>query len=53
MNLGKPVIKLAFMDDEMKDFAISESLKALDISLSERVIYLLFIININYLNVVN
>ena len=37
MSLGKPVIQMYFMDDEMKDFAISEAQKALDISNSEKV----------------
>ena len=36
MSLGKPVIKLCLMEDEMRDFAISESLRALD-SYSEKV----------------
>ena len=35
MSLGKPVIKLVFMEDEMRDFAISESQKALENSKSE------------------
>lgn len=39
MSLGKPVIKVSVMDDEMKDFAISEAQKALDTSNSERVTY--------------
>ena len=37
MSLGKPVIKLVFMEDEMRDFAISESQKALETSNSEKV----------------
>ena len=37
MSLGKPVIKLIFMEDEMRDFAISEAQKALDTSNSEKV----------------
>ena len=37
MSLGKPVVKDCFMDDEMKDFAISEAIKALETSNSERV----------------
>lgn len=37
MSLGKPVIKLVFMEDEMRDFAISEAQKALDTSNSEKV----------------
>lgn len=38
MSLGKPVIKLCLMEDEMRDFAISEAQKALDTSNSEKVI---------------
>ena len=37
MSLGKPVVKDCFMDDEMKDFAISEAMKALETSNSEKV----------------
>jgi hypothetical protein len=37
MSLGKPVIKLCFMEDEMRDFAMSEAQKALDNSNSEKV----------------
>ena len=37
MSLGKPVIKLTLMEDEMRDFAISEAQKALDTSNSEKV----------------
>lgn len=37
MSLGKPVIKLVYMDDELRDFAISEAQKALDTSNSEKV----------------
>ena len=37
MSLGKPVIKIVFMEDEMRDFAISEATKALDTSNSEKV----------------
>ena len=39
MSLGKPVIRpnSVFMDDEMRDFAISEAQKALDTSNSEKV----------------
>ena len=37
MSLGKPVVKDCFMDEEMKDFAISEAMKALDNSNSEKV----------------
>jgi hypothetical protein len=44
MSLGKPVIKLSLMEDEMKDFAISEAQKALDISNSEKVIHTLIAI---------
>jgi hypothetical protein len=38
MSLGKPVIKLCLMEDEMRDFAISEAQKALDTSNSEKVL---------------
>ena len=37
MSLGKPTIKLVFMDDEMLDFAINEATKALETSNSEKV----------------
>jgi len=37
MSLGKPVIKMVLMEDEMKDFAIYEAQKALDTSNSEKV----------------
>ncbi len=37
MSLGKPVIRAIFMEDEMRDFAISEAQKALDTSNSEKV----------------
>ena len=37
MSLGKPTIKLVFMDDEMRDFAINEATKALETSNSEKV----------------
>lgn len=37
MSLGKPVIKLIFMDEETKEFAISEAQKALDNLNSEKV----------------
>lgn len=37
MSLGKPVMKLCFMEDEMRDFSISEAQKALDGPLSEKV----------------
>ena len=37
MSLGKPTIKLSFMDDEMRDFAINEATKALETSNSEKV----------------
>jgi hypothetical protein len=35
MSLGKPVIKQIFMEDDMRDYAVSESMKALEISNSE------------------
>ena len=35
MSLGKPVIKLVDMDEEMKQFAIHEAEKALDVGGSE------------------
>ena len=38
MSLGKPVIKLVLMEEEMRDFAISEAQKALDTCHSEKVI---------------
>lgn len=38
MSLGKPTIKLVFMDDDMRDFAINEATKALETSNSEKVI---------------
>jgi hypothetical protein len=37
MSLGKPTIKLCFMDDEMRDFAVNEATKALETSNSEKV----------------
>ena len=37
MSLGKPTIKLVFMDDEMRDYAINEATKALETSNSEKV----------------
>lgn len=37
MSLGKPTIKLVFMDDEMRDFAVNEATKALETSNSEKV----------------
>lgn len=37
MSLGKPTIKLVFMDDDMRDFAINEATKALETSNSEKV----------------
>lgn len=37
MSLGKPTIKSCFMDDEMRDFAVSEAIRGLDISNSEKV----------------
>jgi len=42
MSLGKPVIKLTLMEDEMRDFAISEAQKALDTSNSEKVYTAIF-----------
>jgi len=39
MSLGKPTIKLVFMDDEMRDFAINEATKALETSNSEKVLH--------------
>ncbi len=44
MSLGKPVIRAVFMDDEMRDFAISEAQKALDTSNSEKVRISFFLI---------
>lgn len=41
MSLGKPTLKLVFMDDDMRDFAVSEATKALETSNSEKVIRLL------------
>ena len=37
MSLGKPTIKLVFMDDDMRDYAINEATKALETSNSEKV----------------
>lgn len=37
MSLGKPTIKLVFMDDDMRDFAVNEATKALETSNSEKV----------------
>lgn len=37
MSLGKPTIKLSFMEDEMRDFAVNEATKALETSNSEKV----------------
>jgi hypothetical protein len=37
MSLGKPTIKLCFMEDEMRDFAVNEATKALETSNSEKV----------------
>ncbi len=37
MSLGKPTIKLCFMDDDMRDFAVNEATKALETSNSEKV----------------
>jgi len=41
MSLGKPTLKLVFMDDDMRDFAVSEATKALETSNSEKVLRLL------------
>merc|ERR1712070_314198 len=38
MSLGKPVIKLIDMDDEMKTFAVHEAEKAMDASSSEKLL---------------
>ena len=38
MSLGKPVIKLVDMDDEMKGWAINEAQKALEASSSEKLV---------------
>ncbi len=38
MSLGKPVIKLVDMEEEMKNFAIHEAEKALDASSSEKLV---------------
>ncbi len=38
MSLGKPTIKLCFMEDDMRDFAVNEATKALETSNSEKVI---------------
>lgn len=37
MNLGKPVIQMCYMEDEMKDFAVVEAQKSLDLSHTEQV----------------
>ena len=37
MSLGKPTIKLCFMEDDMRDFAVNEATKALETSNSEKV----------------
>ena len=37
MSLGNPTIKLCFMEDEMRDFAVNEATKALETSNSEKV----------------
>ena len=37
LTLGKPVIKAQFMDDEMREFAIVEALKALENGYNEKV----------------
>lgn len=50
MSLGKPVIKLCFMEDEMRDFAMSEAQKALDNSNSEKVSFLCYHSVINNTN---
>ncbi len=42
MSLGKPTIKLVFMDDDMRDFAINEATKALETSNSEKVSQYMF-----------
>ena len=38
MSLGKPVVKLVDMDDEMKSWAINEAIKALEASSSEKLV---------------
>ena len=38
MSLGKPVIKLIDMDDEMKTFSIREAQKAMDIQPNEKLV---------------
>ncbi|TNV70685.1 hypothetical protein FGO68_gene10441 [Halteria grandinella] len=38
MSLGKPTIKLVFMDDDMRDYAINEATKALETSNSEKLV---------------
>ncbi len=43
MSLGKPTIKLVFMDDDMRDFAVNEATKALETSNSEKVSFFLTI----------
>ena len=43
MSLGKPTIKLVFMDDDMRDFAVNEATKALETSNSEKVGFFLII----------
>jgi len=49
MSLGKPTIKLCFMDDEMRDFAVNEATKALETSNSEKVCSsYVFLINVPY-----
>ena len=37
MSLGKPTIKSCFMDDEMRDYAVTEAAKALETSNFEKV----------------
>ena len=38
MSLGKPVINKVFMDDEMRDYAISEAVKSLEVSNTEQLV---------------
>jgi hypothetical protein len=45
MSLGKPTIKLVFMDDDMRDYAINEATKALETSNSEKVSHQAFSIH--------
>ncbi len=37
MSFGKPVIKFCVMDDEMRDYAISEATKSLELPGNEQV----------------